>query len=207
MKRLFDLLLSLIALLLLWPVILVVGVVIHITSQGPAVFAQARAGRHGRAFTIYKFRTMRIDSDPYGASPKSGEDPRLTRVGKWLRETSLDELPQLLNVIMGDMSLVGPRPLYVSQMAEWDEHQLKRLDVKPGLTGLAQTSGRGDLTVEEKLALDVEYTQTQSWLLDFQILWRTLWQVFGRHAIYEARYSRGQVTRGVNLPESEHLTR
>ena len=110
----------------------------------------------------------------------------------------MDELPQLFNVIKGDMSLVGPRPLYISQMPEWNEHQLKRLDVKPGLTGLAQTSGRGDLTVEEKLALDVEYTQTQSWSLDLQILWQTLSQVFGRHAIYEVRYSKTQATRGVD---------
>ena len=197
-KRLFDLALSLMALLMLWPVLLVIAILIRMSSPGAALFTQTRAGQQGKPFTIYKFRTMRIDTEPYGASPKSGEDPRLTRVGQWLRETSLDELPQLFNVVRGDMSLVGPRPLYVSQMAEWNERQLKRLNVKPGLTGLAQTSGRGELTIEQKLELDVQYTQTQSWPVDLRLLCRTVSQVFGRHSIYEARYSASQVTRGVN---------
>ena len=186
------------ALLMLWPVLLVIAILIRMSSPGAALFTQTRAGQQGKPFTIYKFRTMRIDTEPYGASPKSGEDPRLTRVGQWLRETSLDELPQLFNVVRGDMSLVGPRPLYVSQMAEWNERQLKRLNVKPGLTGLAQTSGRGELTIEQKLELDVQYTQTQSWPVDLRLLCRTVSQVFGRHSIYEARYSASQVTRGVN---------
>ena len=105
--------------------------------------SSGRSGRarHGRPFTFYKFRTMRPEVDPFGPSPKSGDDPRLTRLGRFLREYSLDELPQLVNILQGDMSLVGPRPLYVAQMAEWDERQRKRLFVKPGLTGLAQISG------------------------------------------------------------------
>ncbi len=186
------------ALLMLWPVLLVIAVAIRMTSSGAAIFAQTRAGQHGEPFTIYKFRTMRMDTEPYGASPQSGEDPRLTRVGQWLRETSLDELPQLFNVVKGHMSLVGPRPLYVSQMAEWNDRQMKRLQVKPGLTGLAQTSGRGGLTIEQKLELDVQYTQTQSWLMDLHLLWRTVSQVVGRHSIYEARYSESQMTREIN---------
>ena len=198
LKRLFDLVLSLTALLMLWPVLLVIAVIIRLTSSGPALFAQTRAGHLGKPFTIYKFRTMCADAEPYGASPQSGQDPRLTRVGQWLRETSLDELPQLLNVLKGDMSLVGPRPLYVSQMAEWNDRQRTRLQVKPGLTGLAQTSGRGLLTVEQKLELDVQYTQTQSWSVDLHLLWRTVHQVIKRDSIYEARYSESQVTRGVH---------
>ncbi|MCP4453455.1 MAG: sugar transferase [Planctomycetes bacterium] len=201
MKRLFDLGVSLLALLMLWPVMLMIAVAIRVTSSGAAIFAQTRAGEHGRPFTIYKFRTMRIETEPYGASPQGAEDPRLTRMGQWLRETSLDELPQLFNVVKGDMSLVGPRPLYVSQMAEWNERQLKRLQVRPGLTGLAQTSGRGKLTIEQKLELDVQYTQTQSWMVDLQLLWRTVSQVFGRHSIYEIRYSESQVTRGIDHRE------
>lgn len=200
-KRLFDLAVSLMALLMLWPVLLGIAVLIRMSSPGGALFTQTRAGHQGKPFTIYKFRTMRIDTEPYGASPKSGEDPRLTRLGQWLRETSLDELPQLFNVIRGDMSLVGPRPLYVSQMEEWNERQLKRLDVKPGLTGLAQTSGRGELTLEQKLELDVQYTQIQSWPTDLHLLCRTVSQVFGRHSIYEARYSASRVTRGVDPRE------
>ena len=201
MKRLFDLVFSLMALLMLWPVLVVIAIMIRMSSSGAALFTQTRAGKHGRPFTIYKFRTMRVDTEPYGASPQSGEDPRLTRVGQWLRETSLDELPQLFNVVKGDMSLVGPRPLYVSQMTEWNERQLKRLNVKPGLTGLAQISGRGELTIEQKLELDVQYTQTQSWPVDLHLLWRTVYQVFGRHSIYEARYSESQMTRGINRDE------
>jgi lipopolysaccharide/colanic/teichoic acid biosynthesis glycosyltransferase len=198
MKRLFDFGLSLTVFLLLWPVLLVIAIAIRMTSSGPAIFAQTRAGQQGKPFTIYKFRTMRMDAEPYGASPKSGEDSRLTRVGQWLRESSLDELPQLFNVAKGDMSLVGPRPLYLSQMAEWNERQMRRLQVKPGLTGLAQTSGRGELTIEQKLELDVQYTQTQSWSVDLHLLWRTVSQVFGRRAIYETRYSESQITREIN---------
>ncbi|GAI73580.1 unnamed protein product, partial [marine sediment metagenome] len=118
------------------------------------------AGKDGKPFVFYKFRTMKLDVDPFGASPKSDEDPRLTKVGMFLRQYSLDELPQLFNILKGDMSIVGPRPLYVSQMAEWNERQKKRLLVKPGLTGLAQVSGRGELTREEKLELDVKYVET-----------------------------------------------
>ena len=196
MKRGLDLLLCGMALLMLWPVLLVIVIIIRITSPGAAIFTQTRAGKEGKPFTIYKFRSMRLESDPYGASPKSGDDPRLTRVGHFLRETSLDELPQLFNVLKGEMSLVGPRPLYVSQMDEWDERHRKRLRVQPGLTGLAQISGRANLTLEQKLELDVQYVETHSFRLDLQILWHTVCQVLGRDAIYEIRYSESQTTRG-----------
>jgi undecaprenyl phosphate N,N'-diacetylbacillosamine 1-phosphate transferase len=139
---------------------------------------------------------MKIDVDPFGSSPKTGDDPRLTKIGKLLREYSLDELPQLLNVLKGDMSIVGPRPLYVSQMAEWNERQKKRLLVKPGLTGLAQISGRGELTREEKLELDVEYVETASFWTDIKIILATVSQVFRRKSIYEKRYSKTEETRG-----------
>jgi lipopolysaccharide/colanic/teichoic acid biosynthesis glycosyltransferase len=196
MKRGLDLVLCGMALVMLWPVLLMIVIIIRLTSPGPAIFAQTRAGKEGKPFTIYKYRSMRLESDPYGASPKSGDDPRLTRVGHFLRETSLDELPQLFNVLKGEMSLVGPRPLYVSQMDEWDERHRKRLRVQPGLTGLAQISGRANLTLEQKLELDVQYVETHSFRLDLQILWRTLCQVLGRDAIYEVRYSESQTTRG-----------
>ena len=139
---------------------------------------------------------MKLDVDPFGPSPKSGDDPRLTRVGKFLREHSLDELPQLFNVLKGDMSIVGPRPLYISQMAEWDERQKKRLLVKPGLTGLAQISGRGGLTREEKLEFDVRYVEAASLLTDMKIILATIAHVFGRRGIYERRYSETEFTRG-----------
>lgn len=196
MKRLFDIFVFLLAILILLPVFAVIVVVIKLSSKGPAIFTQTRAGKDGKPFTFYKFRTMKADVDPFGASPKSGEDPRLTKIGVFLRKYSLDELPQLFNVLKGDMSLVGPRPLYLEQMAEWDNRQKKRLLVRPGLTGLAQVSGRGELTREEKLAYDVEYVEKASLLLDFKIIFLTLWQVLASKSIYEKRYSQTEETRG-----------
>ena len=156
-------------LVLLAPFWLAIVVAIKLGCRGPAIFAQQRAGQGGRPFTFYKLRTMRLEVDPFGPSPKSGADPRLTRIGRWLREYSLDELPQLINIVRGDMSLVGPRPLYVSQMAEWDPRQRQRLSVKPGLTGMAQVSGRAALTREEKLELDARYVETAGFWLDIRI--------------------------------------
>jgi len=195
-KRLFDILFSLLAILVLLPAFAIIIIAIKLGSKGPAVFRQIRAGKNGKPFTFYKFRTMKMDIDPFGASPKSDKDPRLTRAGVFLREYSLDELPQLFNVLKGDMSLVGPRPLYIQQIAEWNDRQKKRLLAKPGLTGLAQISGRGELTKEEKLALDVEYVRKASLLLDFKIIFLTLWQVLTSKSIYEKRYSQTEDTRG-----------
>jgi len=140
---------------------------------------------------------MKHDVDPFGPSPKSGKDPRLTKIGRILREYSLDELPQLFNILRGDMSVVGPRPLYLSQIPEWNERQKKRLLVKPGLTGLAQISGRGEITLEEKLELDVKYVETASFLADVRILLVTIAHVFSRKGIYEKKYSRNEITRGM----------
>lgn len=195
MKRILDIIVSLVGLVILLPVLAGIALAIRLGSKGPAVFVQERAGQEGKPFRFYKFRTMRTDADPYGPSPKGGDDPRLTRVGKLLRETSLDELPQLLNILKGDMTLVGPRPLYVAQIDEWSEGQRRRLLVKPGLTGLAQVSGRGELTREEKLALDVEYVQRQSLYFDLCILGKTFLQALGRRDIYEKRYSQSEEVR------------
>ncbi len=196
MKRLLDLALSLPAVVLLLPVCAIIAIVVRLSSRGPAIFKQERVGQHGRPFVFYKFRTMKLEVDPLGPSPKSNDDPRLTKVGRFLREYSLDELPQLFNVLKGDMSIVGPRPLYVSQMAEWDNQQRKRLLVRPGLTGLAQISGRGALTREEKLELDVQYVERAGLWLDVKIIAATVAQVFRRKAIYEERYSQNEYTRG-----------
>lgn len=195
-KRIMDVCVSLPAIVVLLPVFGVIVVLIRAGSKGPAVFRQERAGKNGKVFTFYKFRTMRTEVDPFGASPKSGGDPRLTKVGRFLREYSLDELPQLFNILKGDMSAVGPRPLYVSQMAEWDERQKKRLLVKPGLTGLAQVSGRGELTREQKLEYDVQYVESATVAQDIRIIFMTIAQVFGRKSIYEKRYSENEYTRG-----------
>lgn len=189
-KHALDRLAALVALIVIWPYLLYLAWRIRRDSPGPAFFKQIRAGRGGKPFTFWKFRTMRTDVDPYGDSPQTGEDPRITPLGRRLRESSRDELPQLFNVLLGHMSLIGPRPLYMQQMAEWNERQRGRLLVKPGLTGLAQINGRGNLTLEEKLEWDVQYVETLSLRNDCGILWRTISNVWGKEGIYEVRYSR-----------------
>jgi sugar transferase EpsL len=201
LKRAFDLTVSSALLVVLSPLLVATVIAIRWGSRGPAVFKQERAGKGGIPFVFYKFRTMRLGVDPFGPSPKSCIDMRLTKIGKVLREYSLDELPQLLNIVRGDMSLVGPRPLYASQIQEWDERQKKRLLVKPGLTGLAQVSGRGELTREEKLALDAMYVETATLWLDCKIILSTVAQVFGHKGIYEKCYSGTEYTRGEKMSQ------
>ena len=140
---------------------------------------------------MLKFRSMRHDADPYGSSPADKADARLTRVGRFLRETSLDELPQLFNVVSGSMSLVGPRPLYERQAKLWDARQRRRLDVRPGITGWAQIFGRGELPIEEKIELDLWYVENRSCFLDTRILLATARRALERRGeVYEKQYSR-----------------
>jgi len=197
-KRGFDVLASLTALIILSPVLAVIWLIIKLSDKGPAIFKQPRAGKNGKPFVLYKFRTMNADVEPFGHSPKSSIDPRLTKAGRILREYSLDELPQFVNILKGDMSVVGPRPLYLSQIPEWSEQQKKRLLVKPGLTGLAQVSGRGEITREEKLELDVKYVETTGVMTDVRIIMATIACIFKRKGIYEKRYSQNEYTRGMN---------
>ena len=195
-KRIFDISFSLVSILLLLPVFVIMVVATKVSSKGPVVFKQERAGKGGGSFVLYKFRTMRTDVDPFGASPKSGVDPRLTQVGKLLREYSLDELPQLFNILKGDMSVVGPRPLYVSQISEWSDYHKQRLLVKPGLTGLSQIKGRASLTQEAKFDIEVEYVKKQSFWSDIKIIFSTFGVIFGKKGVYEKRYSEKEQTRG-----------
>ncbi len=195
-KRVLDILIAITAMVILSPALVAIWIAIKLSSKGPVIFMQERAGKNGMPFVFYKFRTMKPDVEPFGPSPKSGQDPRLTKVGKFLREYSLDELPQLFNVLTGDMSIVGPRPLYISQIPEWNERQKKRLLVKPGLTGLAQIGGRAELTREEKLEFDVKYVETTSLLTDIRIILATIAYVFKRKNIYEKSYSQTEYTRG-----------
>ena len=190
MKRLFDIVGSVLGLAAFGLPMLLIAAAIRLGSRGAAVFRQRRAGLRGRAFTMLKFRTMRADADPYAPSPRSGRDGRLTRLGRFLRETSLDELPQLLNVLAGRMSLVGPRPLYQRQAKLWTPRQRRRLDVRPGITGYAQAYGRAGLTIEEKIELDLHYVEHRSLRLDLTIILRTLANALaGRGEVYERRYS------------------
>lgn len=141
---------------------------IRLTSPGPVFFRQERVGLHGTPFTVWKFRTMVA-----GDNPIFPDASRITRVGRILRRLSLDELPQLINVALGDMSIVGPRPTLGYQVERYDEHQRRRLDVRPGLTGLAQVSGRNALSWSDRIDLDVEYVERQSLLLDLRLIART----------------------------------
>ena len=185
LKRLFDLVAALSALIALVPVLAVIAVAIKLSSKGSVIFKQERAGKGGRPFTFYKFRTMKIDVDPFGQSPQSGDDPRLIKGGKFLREYSLDELPQLVNILKGDMSIVGPRPLYASQIAEMSDHHKKRIEVRPGLTGLSQVSVRSELTKKPSLDLEAQYVEKQSLWLDVKIVFLTLGVVIGKKGVYE----------------------
>lgn len=185
LKRAADVAVSAAALAAGWPVLAAIAVAIRLESAGPAIFRQERAGRGMKPFTMYKFRTMRADAGALGTSPTSPDDPRLTRVGRRLRETSLDELPQLWNILRGDMSLVGPRPLYMRHAEKFTERERRRLEVRPGLTGLAQVAGRGEIPHGEKLELDVEYVERQSVALDLEILWRSFARLFVRKDVYQ----------------------
>lgn len=184
-KRLIDVVGSAAALALGWPALAALAIWIRRDSPGPALFRQERAGRDMKPFMMLKFRTMRTEAEPFGSSPASADDARLTRLGPWLRESSLDELPQLWNILRGDMSLVGPRPLYVSQAEAFTPRQRRRLEVRPGLTGLAQIQGRGEVPHEEKLEIDVQYVERMSLWLDAKVLWRTLRKGFGRQTAYQ----------------------
>ena len=184
-KRLFDLVFSFFVVVLLLPVFVVLSVVIKLGSKGPVFFRQERAGKGGRPFTFYKFRTMRNDADPFGQSPASGDDPRLIPKGKFLREYSLDELPQFFNVLKGNMSVVGPRPLYLSQVSQFSETHKKRLLVRPGVTGMSQVYARSELMTQRSLDLEVEYVEKQSFWLDIKIFFLTVLVVLKKKGVYE----------------------
>jgi len=176
-KRMLDLFLSGIGLVLFSPVWLLIIILIKISSKGRALFKQERVGKNGKIFKMYKFRTMHEDSNLYQEAPKSPDDIRITRIGGFLRRTSLDELPQLINILNGEMSLVGPRPEMPFIVKTYTKWQMKRLEVKPGLTGLWQILGRKDLPLHENIEYDFYYIQNQSLLLDLVIMVKTIWTV------------------------------
>jgi lipopolysaccharide/colanic/teichoic acid biosynthesis glycosyltransferase len=180
-KRLLDLILSSAALLGLFPVLLAVGVVVRLRLGAPVWFVQARPGAGGRSFNLVKFRTMTSQCDALGVPLPDAE--RVTPVGRFLRSSSLDELPELWNVLVGDMSLVGPRPLLMQYLGRYTPEEARRHEVRPGVTGLAQVSGRNALSWKRKFELDVEYVDRSSLALDLDILARTVWQVVARRDI------------------------
>lgn len=162
-------------------VLFLVAIAIRVVDGPPVFFVQLRSGRGGRPFRLIKFRSMRVDLDPEGRLLPDAV--RLTRLGRFLRASSLDELPEVLNVLLGDMSLVGPRPLLTQYLERYSANHRHRLDVRPGLTGLAQVSGRNALTWEERFDLDTQYVRTRTLRQDFAILWRTVYAVIQRTGI------------------------
>jgi exopolysaccharide biosynthesis polyprenyl glycosylphosphotransferase len=195
LKRSFDILGSLMILAVSFIPLVLISILISVDNPGPVLYSQDRMGFLGRKFKLYKFRTMIIDADQHieklkHLSDRSGpvfkmrNDPRITRVGRWLRRFSLDEIPQILNVLKGDMSLVGPRPQVLWEAAHYDEHAKKRLRIKPGITGLWQVSGRAALSYEEMINLDIFYLENWSLGLDLKILLRTMPAVFAKEGSY-----------------------
>lgn len=182
-KRVFDLGLALPALILFTPFLVLIAISIRLKIGPPVLFRHRRPGMHGKSFTLFKFRTMTDSRDANGNLLPDAE--RLTDFGRFLRSTSLDELPELFNVLCGEMSLVGPRPLVMQYLDRYTPEQMRRHEVKPGITGWAQVNGRNALTWERKFELDVWYVDHQSLWLDSRILALTLWKIFKREGISE----------------------
>lgn len=180
-KPLFDFFGALFLIVLFSPIILVVAICVRVFLGSPILFSQARPGLFGNIFTVYKFRTMTDKKDENGNLLP--DDVRLTKFGKFLRSTSLDELPQLFNVLKGDMSFIGPRPLLVEYLPLYNEKQATRHNVKPGITGLAQVNGRNAISWEQKFALDAEYVKKQSFILDAKIFVQTFLKVIKRDGV------------------------
>ena len=185
MSRVLDLVLATVGLVVAAPVIGVAMVAIRLGSPGPAFYRQRRVGREGREFDLLKLRTMVQGSDPVGIGEAIEEgDPRITRAGAFLRRFSLDELPNLVNVMRGEMAIVGPRPTIPAQVAEYSERQRRRLEVKPGLTGWAQINGRTSLAWSDRIELDVWYVEHRSLALDLRILARTAGLLLSGRGLY-----------------------
>jgi len=180
-KRLLDLAITIPALIILLPVLALMALLVRIKLGSPVLFRQQRPGLYGKPFTIYKFRTMTDTRDAQGNLLPDGQ--RLTSLGRFLRGTSLDELPELVNVLKGDMSLVGPRPLLMQYLDRYTPQQMRRHEVKPGITGWAQVNGRNAITWEQKFALDVWYVDHCSLWLDLKIIALTVWKVLAREGI------------------------
>ncbi len=195
-KRLFDLLLTISGLILISPVILIVALLVRWQHGSPILFTQIRPGYRGKLFTLRKFRSMTEARDTQGNL--FSDDVRLTRLGRFLRTSSLDELPELINIIKGEMSLVGPRPLLVEYLERYSPEQARRHEVLPGITGWAQVNGRNALTWEEKFRLDVWYVDHWSFWLDLKILGKTLTKVIRREGISQPGHATAEIFMGSN---------
>lgn len=189
-KRLIDVVCSFMGVIVLSPLFIIISIIIKTTSKGPVFFSQKRVGKNGKEFDMYKFRSMVVNAEELkeklaaqnemsGPMFKMKDDPRVTRVGKFIRKTSIDELPQLWNVLKGDMSLVGPRPSLPKEVAQFEEWMYRRLEVKPGLTCYWQVSGRNNIDFEEWMKLDIKYVDERSTWIDIKLIFKTVGVLFG----------------------------
>ena len=189
-KRLIDITCSFVGILVLSPLFIIIAIIIKFTSKGPVFFSQKRVGRNGKEFDMYKFRSMVVNAEELkeklaaqnemsGPMFKMKDDPRVTKVGKFIRKTSIDELPQLWNVLKGDMSLVGPRPSLPKEVAQFEDWMHKRLDVKPGLTCYWQVSGRNNIDFEDWMKLDIRYVEEKNLWIDIKLIFKTVGVLFG----------------------------
>lgn len=197
MKRPMDLILSLIGIVVLSPVLFIVAILVRVKLGSPVIFKQQRPGLDEKIFTMYKFRTMTDGKDENGQL--LDDSARLTTFGKMLRATSLDELPELFNILKGDMSIIGPRPLLVQYLPLYNDHQKRRHEVRPGLSGLAQISGRNAIKWEDKLNLDVHYVDNFSFIGDWKIIYATIKKVCIREGINSATAATTEFFRGTNI--------
>ena len=185
MSRVLDIMLAGIGLVLATPLLVIAAVAIKLDSRGPVIYRQRRVGKDGQQFEVYKLRTMRIGADPVGVgAPVLEDDPRVTRVGGLLRRFSLDEVPNLVNVLRGELAIVGPRPTLAAQVELYTERQRRRLEVRPGITGWAQVNGRAGIPWEERIELDAWYVDNRSLALDLRILARTARLLLTGHGLY-----------------------
>jgi len=194
MKRLFDLIVAFVVLCFLWPLLLFLALFVQVKLGSPVLFRQQRPGLHGKPFYIYKFRSMTDERDDNGELLADAE--RLPPFGKLLRRLSLDELPQLYNVLKGDISLVGPRALLMEYLPLYNNEQARRHDVKPGITGWAQVNGRNAISWEEKFVYDLWYVEHQSFMLDMKILWLTLIKVVQSEGVTQSGHVSMEKFRG-----------
>ena len=189
-KRLIDITCSFVGILVLSPLFIIIAIIIKFTSKGPVFFSQKRVGRNGKEFDMYKFRSMVVNAEELkeklaaqnemsGPMFKMKDDPRVTKVGKFIRKTSIDELPQLWNVLKGNMSLVGPRPSLPKEVAQFEDWMYRRLDVKPGLTCYWQVSGRNNIDFEDWMKLDIKYVDERNLWIDIKLIFKTVGVLFG----------------------------
>jgi len=194
MKRFFDLVASLFLLAVTWPVLLAAMLFVRVTMGAPVIFSQLRPGLRGQPFRLYKLRTMSDARDP--GDKLLPDEQRLGRAGTWLRRLSIDELPQLINVIKGDMSIIGPRPLLMEYLPLYSDEQARRHEVRPGITGWAQVNGRNAISWEDKFKYDLWYVDHQSFMLDLKILWLTLHKVLASDGVSAVGHATMEKFRG-----------